>query len=86
MTPKEVEAGMAMREPTVVELLEGLGHTTGRVAARKHERMEAKLREARSIIKALLFAHAGTGGDLDEALGHGREHLQACGWDVPDDD
>lgn len=84
---------MVSREPTVVELLEGLGHATGKVAAKKHARMEGSLSEARDRIADILFAYEAcfdpdatqndTARDLQNALAAGRDHLRACGREYP---
>lgn len=81
--------GMAQREMTPVELLEGLGHATGKMAAWKVGQQEEKLREARTIISDIVTAYAGcfteangvpSAEKLGEALEAGRQHILACGF------
>lgn len=81
------------QEPTVVELLEGLGHATGQIAAKKHARMEENLSEARDLLGNILFAYEacfdpdvagpGTAQALQNALAHARDHLRNCGRSYP---
>lgn len=75
------------REPTVPELLRTLPH--GDYYAKQHERQEAKLREARSIISDIVTTYAecfepeapkGSHERLREALEAGRQHIMACGF------
>ena len=77
------------REPTVTELLEGIGTPTSSVAAKKVERQEKHLREARSILSDILWAYAecfdsqadvNAAERLGEALEAGRQHILYCGF------
>ena len=73
------------REPTVTELLESIGTPTASVAAKKVERQEKHLREARSILSDIIWAYAeGASWEPPESLGQaleaGRQHILYCGF------